>query len=141
MFTKERKRELKKLYKATQEASKIQKELAEFAFYLIGWIQSFPEYSEKDVKLLESINYVIEQQEISFVVSTTLTNKYTVKEIKKRLTQQHLELAKVLSVLTECGFADLPSWHSDTWTVAPIINLFTDIEYVLTENELEIIPL
>ena len=141
MITKERKRELKKMYLATQTVAKIQTELAHFFIYLKGWTESFPEESENDIQLFDSLSNVIEQHEISFDISLTKENMITVNQIKEHLVLQHYELAKVLSAMTDCGLSSLPSWNPDTWIIGPIVNLFTDLGYVLEENDLEAISL
>lgn len=141
MITKERKRELKKIYIATQKETAIKKELALFFVYLKGWIRSFPVESENDRQLLESISYVIEQHNIDFDMTKEVEIQFTVKQIKDRLVQQHFELAKVLSMMSDCGLDNLPSWNPDTWNIAPVVNLYTDMGYVLDENNLQSIPL
>lgn len=141
MITKERKRELKKIYLATQKTETIKKELALFFVYLKGWTHSFPVESKKDVQLLESITYVIDQQDIPFELTEESQLNFTIKEMKDRLVKQHFELANVLSKMSDCGLNDLPSWDSDKWTIASVINLYTNIGYVLEENNLKSIPL
>ncbi|OTN84041.1 hypothetical protein A5819_003591 [Enterococcus sp. 7E2_DIV0204] len=141
MITKERKRELKKMYVATQKTTAVKNELALFFAYFKGWIRSFPVKSENDVQLLKSIAYVIEQHNIDFDMTKEVEIQYTVKQMKDRLVQQHFELAKVLSMMSDCGLDNLPSWNPDTWIIAPVVNLYTDIGYVLDENDLQSIPL
>jgi hypothetical protein len=137
MTTKERKRELKKMYLATQKAMEIKKELAHFYLYLRGWLLAFPEERRKDAQLVISIGDIIKAHDISLEIVLDFDHEYTVSKIKESLVQQHLALAKVLTAMSECGLDNLPSWDSDTWTISAVHNLFVDLEYVL--NELEII--
>ena len=139
MITKERKKELKKMFLATQKAVEIKKELALFYLYLRGWILAFPEEGSKDAQLMINIGDLIKAHDISLEVGLDFDHKYTVNKIKESLVQQHLALAKVLTAMSECGLDNLPSWDSDTWTISAVHNLFVDLEYVLNENELEII--